>query len=120
MLKKHGLSVVRAFSPHAPLRRHVAPQREQVIDLFYALLAARGAAHAIPNASERVQLRDRPRGPAGQSIGVPPVTLSVWPVIHAASSDAKNATAFAMSLGRPWRPSKIERTTACFIALASA
>jgi len=36
-----------------------------------------------------------------QSIGVPPFTLSVCPVIQPASSDAKNAIAAAMSAGRP-------------------
>ena len=53
-------------------------------------------------------------------MGVPPVTFSVCPVIHAASSDAKNATAPAMSAGRPWRPSAIVRTIACFNTPASA
>src|SRR5882724_5898675 len=37
----------------------------------------------------------------------PPLTESVWPVMNPASSDARNATAAAMSSGSPVRPSGI-------------
>jgi hypothetical protein len=41
---------------------------------------------------------------------LPPLTLSVWPVIQLAWSDAKNSTAWTMSSGLPRRFSAIEST----------
>ena len=43
-------------------------------------------------------------GEISQKTVLPPLTLMVWPVMNAASSLAKNATAAATSAGTPQRP----------------
>ena len=50
------------------------------------------------------QRRNRPTGGGRYIITRPPSTASTWPVMYAASSDARNATAFAISSVVPNRP----------------
>jgi hypothetical protein len=48
--------------------------------------------------------------PAGHDMISPPSMLIVWPVMYAASSDARNATSAATSAGVPARPMGIPST----------
>ena len=59
------------------------------------------AARLTPEAGVRYRISIRPLPPVNR----PPSTGSVWPVIQAASLDARKATAPATSSGSPTRPS---------------
>jgi hypothetical protein len=55
----------------------------------------------------RAPLRSQPRPWARQNIRAPPLGLRHWPVMNVAPGPARNTATFAISSGRPSRPSGI-------------